>query len=339
MVTMNDVARAAGVSTTTVSHVVNKTRRISPETERAVAAAIEATGYVNDGIAKSLRTGKTHTIGLAVSTMSNPHFGEVVRSIEKHLAAPGYSLLLTDTHDDPNRELRAVRDLLAHRPVGIILAPSAKPEEALRQISRRGIATILLDRVPEHLDPTQPMDAIGVANVEPTAQLVEHLAEHGHRRIAMISGPPGLRTTLERIDGYVLGLQRTGLASTKELLRSGYSETEPARQAITELLALKSPPTALITGNNHMTIATMRTLRDVGLRVPEDIALAAFDDFPWADLFHPRLTVMAQPIAEIGALATEMLFQRIQDPDLKPREARLSPWLIVRDSCGGDVTS
>ncbi|WP_211881505.1 LacI family DNA-binding transcriptional regulator [Pseudarthrobacter albicanus] len=337
MVTMSDVAQVAGVSQTTVSHVLNKTRRIAPETERAVAAAIEATGYLNDGIAKSLRTGKTHSIGLAISAMSNPYFGEVVHSIEKHVTDLGYSLLLADTHDDPDRELRAVRDLLAHRPDGIILAPSADPQEALRQISRRKIPTILIDRVPEHLDPSQPVDAIGVENTEPTAELVRHLAERGHRRIAMVSGRPGLRTTLERVDGYLLGLRQAGIGVDETLIRDGHSEAEPARQAIKSLMALKSPPTALITGNNQMTIGAMAALRDLGLQVPDDIALVAFDDFPWADLFHPRLTVMAQPIEELGTLAAEMLFQRLQEPDLKPREIRLSPRLIVRDSGGTGI--
>ncbi len=337
MVTMSDVAQVAGVSQSTVSHVVNKTRRIAPETERAVAAAIDATGYVNDGIAKSLRTGKTHSIGLAISAMSNPYFGEVVHSIEKHVTDLGYSLLLTDTHDDPDRELRAVRDLLAHRPDGIILAPSADPQEALRQISRRKIATILIDRVPEHLDPSQPVDAIGVENTEPTAELVQHLIGLGHRRIAMVSGRPGLRTTLERVDGYILGLQRAGLYVDETLIRNGHSEAEPARQAIKSLMALESPPTALITANNQMTIGAMAALRDLGLRVPDDIALVAFDDFPWADLFHPRLTVMAQPVEELGTLAAEMLFQRLHEPDLKPREVRLTPRLIVRDSGGTGI--
>jgi LacI family transcriptional regulator len=337
MVTMSEVARVAGVSQTTVSHVVNKTRRIAPETEKAVTAAIEATGYVNDGIAKSLRTGKTHTICLAISAMSNPYFGEVVHSIEKHVTELGYSLVLADTHDDPRRELRAVRDLLAQRPAGIILAPSADPQEALRQISRRNIATVLIDRVPEHLDPTQPVDAIGVENTEPTAELVRHLTDRGHRRIAMISGLPGLRTTIERLDGYILGLQRAGIELDQDFIRDGHSEAEPAAQAIKALMALDSPPTALITANNQMTIGAMKALRELELRVPDDVALVAFDDFPWADLFDPRLTVMAQPIEELGTLAAQMLFQRIREPDLKPREVRLTPRLVVRDSGGKGI--
>lgn len=334
MVTMSEVARVAGVSQSTVSHVVNKTRRIAPETEKAVKAAIEATGYVNDGIAKSLRTGKTNSIGLAISAMSNPYFGEVVHSIEKHLSDLGYSLVLADTHDDPERELRAVRDLLAQRPAGIILAPSADPHEALRQISRRGIATVLLDRVPEQLDPTQPIDAVGVENTEAMSQLVQHLAGRGHRRIALISGRSGLRTSIERTEGYLLGLERSGIQPDEDLIHDGHSEAGPAAQAIKELLALPSPPTALITANNQMTIGAMRGLRELGLRVPADIGLAAFDDFEWADLFDPRLTVMAQPVEELGTLAAEMLIQRLEQPELKPREVRLAPRLIVRDSGG-----
>lgn len=328
MVTMSDVARVAGVSATTVSHVINKTRRIEPETERAVLAAIEQTGYLNDRVARSLRTGKTMTIGLAISAISNPYFADVVHAIERTVSANGHSLLLADTHDDPAHELRAVTDLLAHRPDGVLIAPSSDPQTALDRIASRRIPTVLIDR----LHPTTgswPFDAIGVENVEPTAQLVEHLAGQGHRRIAMVAGKEGLQTTVERIEGFRLGMRRCGLPCDDADIAHG---AEDAGAAVDALLALPDPPTALVMGNNQATIDSLRRLAERGIRVPEDLALACFDDFPWADLFHPRLTAMRQPVDQLGSQAVTLLFERMRNPEMPSRQVRLQPELVVRDS-------
>ncbi len=335
MVTMSDVARVAGVSATTVSHVVNKSRRIDPATERLVQDAIETTGYVNDRVARSLRTGKTKTIGLAVSAISNPYFGDVVHAIEKRVTANGHSLLLADTHDEPVYELRAVTDLLAHRPDGLLIAPSSDAHEALSRIARRRIPTVLIDRVAPDIGSWR-FDAVGVENVEPTAQLVEHLLELGHRRIGMVTSRAGLQTTIERVDGFHEGHRRRGLTVLSDLVVDGGGD---AGAAIDRLLALTHPPTAVVMGNNQATIDSMRRLVERGIRVPDDISIASFDDFPWSDLFHPRLTAIRQPVDELGAQAVGMLFERMDNPELPARVQRLSPTLIVRDSSAPLATS
>jgi len=333
MVTMSDVARVADVSTSTVSHVINKTRKVLPETERAVLAAIESTGYWGDGIARSLRKGTSQTIGLAISAMSNPYFSDVVHAIERNISNAGYSLLLADTHDDPEREKRAVRDLMSHRVDAMIVAPSDSRSSILDTLSARSIPTVLLDRIPETTRPG--MDAIGVVNDEPNAQLVDHLAQIGHTRIATITSRPGLTTTAERLSGYWMGIDRNGLVRDTDLVRVGDDGSgEGTESAVSELLALPRPPTAIIVGNNKVTIATMAALRRRQMSVPADIALVAFDDFPWADLFHPRLTAISQPIEELGSTAVELLLQRLRDPSLPPRHIRLQPTLMHRESCG-----
>lgn len=328
MVTMADVARVAGVSATTVSHVINKTRKIEPATERAVLAAIAETGYLNDRVARSLRTGKTLTIGLAISAISNPYFADVVHAIERSVSANGHSLLLADTHDDPEHELRAVTDLLAHRPDGILIAPSAGPQTALDRIASRRIPTVLIDRVHAETG-TWPFDAIGVENTAPMAQLVDHLIDEGHRRIGMVGGKAGLQTTVERVEGFHLGMRRRGISSSDADVAYG---ADDAAAAVDALLALDEPPTALIMGNNQTTIDSMRHLAQRGIRVPDDLALACFDDFPWADLFHPRLTAIRQPVDLLGSRAVAMLFERMGAPHLDARQVRLEPELIVRDS-------
>ena len=327
--TMADVAQAAGVSTSTVSHVLNGTRRVSEETERAVRDAIQATGYTHDRIARSLATGRTRTIGLAMSAISNPYFAELAHAIEQEAAHAGYSLLLADTHDDPERELRATRDLLGRRVDGVILAPSAEQVSALDLLRKRGVATVLIDRfMPVDLD------QIATENATPTALLVEHLAELGHTRIGMIAGLQGLSTSEERIAGYRRGLDSASIEFDPDLVVRGDSDAEHARTAVLRLLALERPPTALVVSNNRMTIGAMQALRDAALTVPDDIALVGFDDFEWADLFHPRLTSIAQANTEIGQQSVAMLLSRLANPELAARKVQLEPKFVHRESCG-----
>jgi LacI family transcriptional regulator len=177
-----------------------------------------------------------------------------------------------------------------------------------------------------------------VVNREPTAQLVDHLAQHGHRRIAMIASHPGLSTTDERSGGFQLGLARNGLADSGELIRVGDDGVRDTRQlvddAIEDLLSLREPPSAIVLGNNKVGIEAIRALQKRRLRVPGDIAVAMFDDFPWSDLFHPRLTAMSQPVEEIGATAVSMLMERLAGDTREPRQIRLDPVFRIRESCG-----
>lgn len=333
MVTMADVARVANVSATTVSHVLNKTRKVQPATVIAVLAAVESTGYSGDGIARSLRKGTTETIGLAMSAISNPYFGDLVHAIERNVTDAGYSLLLADTHDDPVREQRAISDLLSHRVDAMIVAPSADPMTMLDKLAKREIPTILIDRVPAKQ--RTGVDAIGVVNDEPNARLVDHFARFGHRRIATITSSPHLTTTIERLDGYWAGIRRNALPADTELVQVGEPGSEPAMdRAVAALLELPSPPTAIIMGNNQVTIGAMRALRTRGLEVPRDIAIACFDDFAWADLFHPRLTAISQPVDQLGSQAVSMLLERLHDRRLAPRHRRLVPTIRHRESCG-----
>jgi LacI family transcriptional regulator, galactose operon repressor len=324
---MADVAKAAGVSVTTVSHVVNKTRRVNPETVAAVETAIEATGYIPDQVARSIRTGGTRTIGCAISAMSNPYFAEVVHGVERAAARAGYSLLLTDTHDDPQGQTRAIATLLSRRVDAVVLAPSHDPTAVIVQVMQRKLPIVLIDRFFD-----APVDQVGSENIEPTAQLVDHLASLGHRRIGLVAGRDGLATTSERLEGFRLGLRRNKLRVSPELIASGANLE--AYNVTQRFLARPRPPTALVVGSNRMTIGAMRAIRDCGLSVPEDVALVAFDDFEWADLFHPRLTAIAQATAEMGEQSVEMILSRLADPVLEPRKVRLPAAFVHRESCG-----
>jgi LacI family transcriptional regulator len=330
MTTMAEVAREAGVSTTTVSHVLNGTRRVNEKTVTRVHAAIERTGYRPSSIARALAGARTQSIGLAISGISNPYFMDVIAAVEAEAAKHGHTLLLGDTHDEPEKELQMVQELVLRRVDGLLLAPSAGAESnALRYLAKQAVPVVLLDRfLPLEID------QVGTENEEPTAKLVEHLAALGHKRIGLVTGLDGLSTTRERASGYRVGLERSGLPMEEALIAYGASQHEPARAAAHRLLDTENSPTALVAANNAMTIGVVHALRERGLRVPADVALVAFDDFEWSDLFEPRLTVIAQPTAEIGSRAVQLLLARLDDPQRTAQSVRLEPRFVHRESCG-----
>ncbi|MFE9358862.1 LacI family DNA-binding transcriptional regulator [Streptomyces olivaceoviridis] len=354
MATMADVARSAGVSVATVSHVLNGTRPVLPHTREAVLDAVDALGYTPNTLARSLVTSRTRSIGLAVSAISNPYFTEILQGVEAAALEAGYSLLIADPHDDPRHERKVVQLLHERRVDGMIVAPSAEPGDLVGYLRRHAVPTVFLDRLVDAratedrapgdgadgadgaaASPSTPyFDQVCAESAAPTALLVTHLAGLGHRRIALVAGLPGLSTTSERVSGYREGLTAAGLAYDERLLVSGNSESAGAERATADLLALPDPPTALVTANNAMTIGALRALRRHGRSVPDDLALCCFDDFAWADLFSPRLTAIAQPSRELGACAVRVLLDRLAEPDRPPRTVRLPCAFVHRTSCG-----
>jgi LacI family transcriptional regulator len=327
---MADVARLAGVSVTTVSHVINGTRPTSERAARAVRAAIERTGYSQNVVARALARRRTQSLGLAISGLSNPYFTDVIAAVEAAATEAGHTLLLAETRDDAEQELRAVRALIERRVDGLLLAPSPGASTgALPYLAAQDAPVVLIDRLVG-----KELDQVSSENEEPTRQLVAHLIACGHTRIGMVVGIPGLSTTAERVRGYTVALREAGLPVAPALIADGGSNAARAAEAVDALLALDEPPTAIVSGNNHMTIGVLRALKARGLRVPGDIALVAFDDFEWADLFEPRLTVIAQPTARLGQRAVELLLSRLEDPSLPPRIERLAATFVHRDSCG-----
>lgn len=326
---MGDIARTAGVSITTVSHVINQTRPVAVATEKAVHAAMAELGYVAPRQARARRMAGSHTIGVALSSITNPYFGEVVGALERSATSAGYTILLADTHDQAGGEFRAVSDLATRRVDAILLAPSPDPAPSLRVAKDNDVPVILIDR-----EGPEEFDQVVVSSAEPTARLVDHLASIGHTDIGMICPLRGLSTTEQRLAGYREGLERNNLTYRDELVVTGEGTMEPARKAIGELLRARRKPTAVVVGNNHMTIGVMAGLRDRGLRVPEDIALVAFDDFPWAEFFQPRLTVIAQPTQVIASEALRMTLARIADPSRPAEKLVLQPGFVHRESCG-----
>ncbi|WP_405766718.1 LacI family DNA-binding transcriptional regulator [Streptomyces sp. NBC_01538] len=335
MATMTDVARHAGVSVATVSHVLNGTRVVRPATRQSVLDAIETLGYSPNTLARSLVTARTRSIGLAVSAISNPYFTEILQGVEACALEHGYSLLLADPHDDPEHERKVVQLLHERRVDGMIVAPSADPGALVAYLTRHELPTVFLDRlVDTPADSAPRFDQVCAENAEPMVRLMAHLTDLGHKRVGLVTGRPGLSSTAERIAGYRIGLAAAGLPHDERLVAHGDAGPEGAERATAALLALAAPPTALVTADNAMTIGALRALRGRGLTVPDDLALCCFDDFAWADLLTPGLTAIAQPGRDIGAQAVRLLLERLADPDRPARTVRLPCTFVHRESCG-----
>ncbi|OLR91204.1 LacI family DNA-binding transcriptional regulator [Actinokineospora bangkokensis] len=330
---MEDVAKLAGVSISTVSHVVNRTRPVAKSTLQRVQAAIEATGYTGNAIARSLVTGGTRSIGVAMSLLANPHLAQLIHAVEAEATAAGYQVLLGDTLDSADGERAAVRKLQARRVDGVLLTPAPGDTATLEQLERTGVPAVLVDRVSHKIK----LDQVGAENIQSTSALVSHLAQAGHRRIAFISGVEWMTASEERTLGYRLGLGRAGLRWDSNLVAGGGATTADGILAMRRLLTVPDRPTAVVTGNGAMTAGAYKEARDHGLRIGTDLALVGHDEVDWAELARPAITTMAHPVDEIGRTAVKLLLTRLEDRDRAPETVLLPPVLNHRSSCGCDT--
>lgn len=328
MATIRDVARRAGVSVATVSYVINGTRYVSPELKERVQRAIEELNYYPHGIARSLKTRKTHTLGLIVSDISNPFFSTLARGAEDEAAHHGYSLILANADENPSKE-RLYIDVLTQKKVdGLVIAPSTKGAENIQQLQRRKISFVFVDRKLEGVE----ADAVLSENVQGAYQAVRHLLELGHRRIAIVLGLKGALTSEERFQGYKLALSEFRVPVDPALVAWGHFRMQGGFEAASQLLELDRPPTAIFSTNNLMTIGVMKALKERGLRCPEDVSIVGFDELEWGDAFEPALTVVIQSPYKLGRQAVRLLLQRLQDYARPWREVRIPTRLEVRES-------
>lgn len=331
MATIIDVARLAGVSTSTVSHVVNATRPVSAATRRKVMVAIEKTGYQQDSVARALRRARTDSIGLVVSDVAQPVFAEMVRGIAHEATAAGLTLLLANSNEDPEIEARSVQVLTARKVDGLIVAPAGGSDRAtLDAIAAAGTPLVIMDRLGR-----AGTDQVGVENAGPMHDLVTHLVDHGHRRIALAAGDLAVATIAERRQGYVAALEQAGIPVDDRRILTGSGLSEDTRALVRALLDQTGPPTAFVAASTESAVGVLEAAQDRGLEPPRDFAFAAFDGFPHADLFRPRVTTVTQPAFDIGATAMQLLLDRLAGRgSAHPKTIRLDPQITYRESCG-----
>ena len=328
MTTIREVAETAGVSYATVSHVINNTRLVSPETRERVLAAMDALNYRPNALARSLRQGKTNTIGLVLPDSANPFFAEISRGIEDEAFKKGYSVFLCNTELDIKRELFYV-DVLSKKQVdGIIFVAAGDQADSLDYLLQRNMPVVMIDR--------------NVPNVEGDAVLTDHqlggylatrhLLDLGHTRIACIAGPSSITPSAERIIGYRNALEEAGLPFEEKLVIRGDYHAQSGMDITRSLLRMNPRPTAVFALNDLMAIGALRAVAEAGYSVPKDLAVIGYDDLEIARFTNPPLTTIAQPKKEIGAQAVNLLVDRMSRKSRPPSRLVLAPELIVRRS-------
>ncbi len=328
MSTIVDVARAAKVSTATVSRVLNGHPGVDPRLAATVLQAVKDLGYRPSRVARSLRTRRNQVLALIISDVrTGPFFGDVVRGVEDVAYGAGYSLFLCNTDEDSAKEASYIELAAAEAVSGVILTPSG-PRTDLTPLVEFGIPVVLTDR---SLTGRQA-DSVVVDNVAGAYEAVSHLLAGGYKRVACITGPLSITTGYQRRAGYVKALEDAGRALDESLVRVSDFREPGGRLAMEELLGLSPRPDAVFVTNHLMTIGVLQAISQAKLVIPKDIAVVSFDDMPWASLLSPPLTAVAQPAYDLGLESARLLLNRIEGYTGAPRMVTLSPTLQIRES-------
>jgi LacI family transcriptional regulator len=329
--TLRDVAEAAGVHAATASRALNpETRRlVNVETARRVMRAAEALGFSPNPIARSLKTAKSGTIGLVLPDITNPLFPPIVRGIEDVLSGAGYSALIVNTDNDPDRERAQITSLRSRQVEGLIVATARLDHPLLAQLHEQKVHLVLVNRRTSELDVPwiTPDDTAGIELA------VRHLAELGHRRILHLAGPQTTSTGVVRLRAFQNAVRDQGLDGDPALIVNCtlWSENEGAR-VLREVLDAGTEFTAIVAGNDLIALGCYDVFNERGIACPDDVSVVGFNDMPLLDKLRPPLTTVGIPHHQIGEEAARMLLESINEPDRSSRSVLLPVSLVVRGS-------
>ncbi|HDZ9484892.1 TPA: substrate-binding domain-containing protein [Vibrio cholerae] len=329
MATMKDIARLAGVSTSTVSHVINKSRFVSDEIAERVNNAAQQLNYTPSALARSLKMNRTKTIGMLVTTSTNPFFGEVVKGVERSCYHQGYNLILCNTEGDNQRMKASINTLLQKRVDGLLLMCSTLEGERLDVFDRYpDIPIVVMDWGPILF----ASDKIQDNSLQGGYMAAKHLIECGHKEIGCITGPLIRHQAQMRYEGYKRALAEAGIAINPDWIVESDFECEGGYQAFEKLYQRGKLPSALFVSNDMMAMGVIQAASQRGLRVPDDLSLIGYDDVHIAKFMTPALTTIHQPKYRLGKAAVDTLLYRLENPDTTAQVVQLEPTLVVRNS-------
>lgn len=310
-VTLEQVARAAGVSPSTVSRILNGTAKVSPQKQAKVAAIIDKLHFKPDPSARALAGGKTSTVGVITQFIDSPFYGEAMRGIEDVLSAANYLPLFASGHWNEQTERHCIAFFRQRKVDGIIALSSCLPDQVLANIAEETPVVITGRRLLSH-----KLQSVDFDNRAAARLAVEHLLELGHRQIACISGPMNHIDARERVEGFRAALSAGAKLDARLIVEGDYLETG-GLSAMNHLLDQGRPFTAVVTGNDQMAIGAMLAMHRRGLRVPDDLSVVGFDDLPISQYLTPPLTTVRQPAGELGAQAARTVLALIQGEEVE----------------------
>ena len=330
VVTISDVARAAGVSMATVSRVLNGYEHVTPAKRQRVTDAMERLGYTVNLQARSLAGGRLGIIGMLVHDLSNPYAAQIVQGVDAALQQVEYELALYTTHLRSSKEVSFANMLAQGSVDGLIVSLPLIPEAYLRKLSERGFPYVIINDLKE-FDDFSP--TIGITNWQGAYDGTRYLLGLGHRRIGLVGGPAAMRSASERLDAYQTALADANVPFDPQLVQRGDYIPERGFEAANILLDLPNPPTAIFATNDFSAQGVYNAVMARGLRIPDDVSILGFDDIPLASYCTPALTTLAQPISEIAAAAVDGLLAELESDPAPPAHSRVfRPTLVVRGS-------
>jgi LacI family transcriptional regulator len=327
-VTIVEVAERAGVSLGTVSRVMNNDAHVAPETRERVSAVMREMGYVANRQARGLKGSRTNVIGVLAPDLGTGYIGEILHGIDAELGLHQLDLMLFTTHRTAIKEANYVANMVKGMVDGLLLILPRNPADYTGTLTSRSFPFVLID----HQGSGNPCPAVGATNWQGAYNATEFLIKLGHTRIGFITGSMDLGAAIDRLDGYKSALQVHHIPEDARLIYEGTFFQPDGYAGGSALLDLADPPTAIFACNDVMAMGVMDAVRSRGLRVPEDISVLGFDDIPQAALVHPALTTVRQPLEQMGRLATQMLLDRLKNPEKKVDRIELPTELIVRSS-------
>jgi LacI family transcriptional regulator len=336
LATITDVAKLAGVSPVTVSRVINDAPLVNAQTRARVVQAIRELGYVPNVAARSLRSKRTQSLALILPDVTNTFWTTVARGVEDTAQSRGYSVFLCNTDEDPAKQARYLEFVTSQRVDGVVIAPCGRDAGSLARLRDRLIPAVIVDRCIDGWE----TDTVRGDSLSGAYALTSHLIGLGHRRIAIISGPYNTSTADDRVTGYCAALSDAGIAPDPGLIRRGEFRTTSGEELAGQLLDEQPRPTAIFAANNAIAMGVVDAAAKRGLRLPQDLALVCFDDLPSISHLFPFLTVVVQPVYEMGMHAAQLLLSRLDAAGpLEPRHIVLPTRMIVRHSCGARLRS
>lgn len=329
---LKDVAREAGVSTATVSRVLNNPKVVNTETQIKVHNAIKKLNFKTNRVARRLRVreGASKILGLVLPDISNPFYVDVLRGVEDYAFEHEYAVINCNFDQNEHRKNLYLNILQSESIDGMVVAPVHEHDKKVTELVTSGMPVVCVDRGLSDIE----ADVVLVDNRKGAYEAIKHLISLGHERIGFISGLPEIPTTGERLKGYKDALSEYQIPFYSRLVKYGDSKHESALRLARDLMEMKPRPTALFTGNNLITLGALEMIHRMGLNIPEDIAVVGFDDMYWSISLNPPLTAVRQPGYDIGRRAAELLLQRIKQPARPTVKVVFDTVLKVRKSCG-----